>query len=124
MNKIYLSFLLCLVATAMLRAEVKPHALFSDGAVLQRDCDVPVWGRAGDGEKVTVKFAGQAVSAVASNGQWMVRLRPMLANLHRAESLAGPEGPGHAQRQGERNCGRGPIVPEDRAERNDGSSSS
>jgi len=37
MNKAYLSFLLCLVTPAMLRAEVKPHALFSDGAVLQRE---------------------------------------------------------------------------------------
>ena len=64
----------------MLRAEVKPHVLFSDGAVLQRGCVVPVWGKAGDGEKVTVKFAGQTVSAVASNGQWLVRLRPMPAN--------------------------------------------
>ncbi|MCX6996894.1 MAG: sialate O-acetylesterase [Kiritimatiellaeota bacterium] len=80
MNKTYLSLLLCLVMPAMLRAEVKPHALFSVGAVLQRGCVMPVWGRAGDGEKVTVKFAGQTVSTVASNGQWMVRLRPMRAN--------------------------------------------
>jgi sialate O-acetylesterase len=80
MNKAYLSLLLCLVAPAMIRADVTPHALFSDGAVLQRGCVVPVWGSAGDGEKVTVKFAGQTVSAVASNGQWMLRLRPMRAN--------------------------------------------
>jgi len=80
MNKAYLSIFLCLVTPALLLAEVKPHALFSNGAVLQRGCVVPVWGSAADGEKVTVKFAEQEVSAVASNGQWMVRLRPMRAN--------------------------------------------
>jgi len=48
MNKTYLLFLLCLVTPAMLRAEVKPHALFSDGAVLQRGCVVPVYGNATD----------------------------------------------------------------------------
>lgn len=61
----------------MLWAEVKPHGLFSDGAVLQRGIPVPVWGTASDGEKVTVKFAGQTLTATADNGQWMVRLRPM-----------------------------------------------
>jgi len=80
MNKTYLSFLLCLIAPALLRAEVKPNALFSDGAVLQHGRAVPVWGTAGDGEKVTVRFDGLTVSTIASNGQWMVRLRPMLAN--------------------------------------------
>ena len=37
-------------------AAVKPHVLFSDNVVLQRDMPVPVWGTADDGEKVTVKF--------------------------------------------------------------------
>jgi len=80
MNKTCLVFLLCLVMPAMGRAEVKPHVLFSNGAVLQRGCVVPVWGKASEGEKVTVTFAGQTVSTVASNGQWMVRLRPLRAN--------------------------------------------
>ena len=50
MNKAYLSIFLYLVTPAVLRAEVKPHALFSTGAVLQRGCVVPVWGSAADGE--------------------------------------------------------------------------
>lgn len=62
---------------AMLWADVKPHGLFCDGAVLQRGMPVPVWGAAAEGEKVTVRFAGQTETATASNGQWMVRLRPM-----------------------------------------------
>jgi len=80
MKKTILSFLLCLGVPALVRAEVKPHALFSDGAVLQRGCAVPVWGSAADGENVSVTFAGQTVSVVASNGQWMVQLRPLRAN--------------------------------------------
>jgi sialate O-acetylesterase len=69
-----------LALTATLRAEVKPHALFSDGAVLQRGIEVPVWGTAGDGEKVTVRFAGQTVTTTASKGEWKVRLQKMRAS--------------------------------------------
>ncbi|MHB1033872.1 MAG: sialate O-acetylesterase [Pirellulales bacterium] len=62
-----------LAATSAL-AEVKPHALFCDGMVLQRDLPVPVWGTADDGEQVTVRFQGQEASATAKDGKWMVRL--------------------------------------------------
>src|SRR5262249_28157991 len=41
------------------RADVKPHALFSDNMVLQRDLQVPVWGTADEGEKVTVRLQNQ-----------------------------------------------------------------
>ena len=50
-----LAFLVCaaLIAFPSLgRADVKPHVLFTDGAVLQRGIPVPVWGTADDGEKV------------------------------------------------------------------------
>jgi len=72
---VILSILLC----AMASAAVKPCALFSDGAVIQRGAIVPIWGTAEDGEKVTVKFRGQVVSTTASGGRWMVRLRPLKA---------------------------------------------
>ena len=62
------------------RAEVLPNPLFSDGAVLQRNIAVPVWGTAKDGEKVTVQFAGQSVSTVAKDGKWLVRLKPLIAS--------------------------------------------
>jgi len=45
--------------------------------VLLRDARVPVCGIARDGEKITVKFASQAVTTVASNGAWKVWLKPM-----------------------------------------------
>ena len=60
-------------------ADVKPNSLFNDNAVLQRDCVVPIWGTAQDGEKITVEFTGQKVSTVAKDGKWMVRLKPLQA---------------------------------------------
>ena len=53
MKLLFLS-LFC-IATAV-HATVKPNSLFADGAVLQQGIDVPIWGTADDGEKVTVKF--------------------------------------------------------------------
>lgn len=67
----------CLTASAL--AAVKPHALFSDGCVLQQGMPVPVWGWADEGEKVTVEFQGQSVSATASGGKWMVTLKDLKA---------------------------------------------
>jgi sialate O-acetylesterase len=60
-------------------AAAKPHALFSDNAVLQQGISVPVWGTAGSGEIVTVTFQNQKVSTEAKDGKWMVRLKPMKA---------------------------------------------
>ena len=57
-------------------AEVRPNPLFSDGAVLQQNAEVPVWGTAKEGEKVTVEFDGQSASATAKDGKWMVHLKP------------------------------------------------
>ena len=62
-------------------AALRLGAPFADGAVLQRQMPVPVWGWDEPGTKVTVSFAGQEKSAVAdSSGKWMVRLDPMEAS--------------------------------------------
>ncbi len=66
-----------MVATATLRADVKPNGLFRDGAVLQQGIKLPVWGTAADGEKITVKFQGQTVTTVAKDGRWQVWLKPL-----------------------------------------------
>jgi sialate O-acetylesterase len=55
-------------------AAVRPHALISDGMVLQQGMNVPIWGWADEGEKVTVRIQDQAVTATAKDGKWMVRL--------------------------------------------------
>ena len=59
------------------RAEVIPNSLFSEGLVLQQGISVPIWGTAKDGEQVTVKLQGQTAVATASQGRWMVRLKPL-----------------------------------------------
>ena len=60
-----------------LRAAVQPNSLFTDGMVLQRDTPVPIWGTAANGEKITVKFAGQSVDTTAQDGKWLVKLQPL-----------------------------------------------
>jgi len=79
---------LCALAPSA-RAEVKPNALFSDNAVLQQNANVPIWGSAKDGEKVTVTFDGQTETAVAKEGKWMVRLKPHKAGGPFTMTIAG-----------------------------------
>lgn len=72
--RILLLILFCVVSA---HAAVKPHGLFSKGGVLQQGTEVPVWGTADAGEKITVQFQGQTVSAVTKDGRWLVKLEPL-----------------------------------------------
>lgn len=56
---------------------MKPNPLFSSHAILQREVEIPVWGTAEDGERITVEIQGQSVSTTAADGKWMVRLAPL-----------------------------------------------
>src|ERR1043166_2472494 len=61
------------------RAEVIPHRLISEGAVLQEWMNVPIWGTAKDGEQVSVEFQNQKLTTIAKEGGWRVgrkTLRP------------------------------------------------
>ena len=61
-------------------AAVRLHPIFTDHAVLQHGKPVPVWGWADPGEKVTVRFGGQSVSAEANaQGKWIAHLKPLKA---------------------------------------------
>lgn len=60
-------------------AAVKPNSLFTNNGILQQGVEVPVWGTASEGEKVTVEFAGQTLTTTAQNEKWMVRLKPLKA---------------------------------------------
>jgi sialate O-acetylesterase len=75
----WLALTILLAIPCLASADVKPHVLFTDGAVLQRGVPVPVWGTAEDGEKVTVKFQDQTVSTTAMDGKWMVKLAELKA---------------------------------------------
>ena len=71
--------LLCLAAGV--RAELSFAPVFNDGAVLQCDMPVNIWGKADPGATVTVSFAGQDKTTVASDrGEWQVVLDPMEAS--------------------------------------------
>jgi len=60
-------------------AKVVPGGLFTNGAVLQRDRPIPIWGTAAEGEKVTVTLRDRRATTVAKGGKWAVRLPPMPA---------------------------------------------
>jgi sialate O-acetylesterase len=67
---------LVLLAPSRARAEVKPHALCSEGMVLQQKSEARVWGKADPREAVTVSFRGQMARAVADDkGNWTVTLK-------------------------------------------------
>ncbi|MEI6176809.1 MAG: sialate O-acetylesterase [Verrucomicrobiota bacterium] len=58
---------------------LKLNGIFTENMVLQRDADLPVYGTAAEGEKVTVSLNGQQASAVAKDGKWKVHLKAMKA---------------------------------------------
>ena len=76
------AFAFSLLVYVSAHAELSMNGLFTDNMVLQRNQQVPVWGSADPGEKVTVEFAGQKMSTTAKpDGSWSVHLKPMKASL-------------------------------------------
>ena len=72
------------------RAELKLHALFSDGMVLQSEFASPVWGTVEPGEEISVSIAGQKKSAKAgADGKWSVKLDPLKAGGPHEMTVAG-----------------------------------
>jgi sialate O-acetylesterase len=64
-----------LLAAQPAQAEITLPLLFSEGAVVQRDRPLPVWGWATPGTKVEVAFDGRAATATTSDaGEWRVEL--------------------------------------------------
>ena len=61
------------ISTAL--ADVRLSPLFSDGAVLQRGIEVPIWGMADPGESVAVRMNGkQAAGTADSFGRRSVKI--------------------------------------------------
>src|SRR6185369_5215453 len=74
----FLLILGSLVAAREPKAELKLHALFSDGMVLQSDFACPIWGTVEPGEEVSVSIAGQKKTAKAgADGKWSLKLDPL-----------------------------------------------
>ena len=67
-----------LVPTAS--AQLRLPLVLSDGAVLQRDRPVPIWGWAAPGAEVSVALGGADARATAgADGRWRVEMPPMPA---------------------------------------------
>ncbi|MDP6636588.1 MAG: sialate O-acetylesterase [Phycisphaerae bacterium] len=84
-----------LASTGVASGGVRLPAFFGDNMVLQRNKPVSVWGRAGGGDRVTVKFAGQSkVVAAMWDGTWRVTLDPMKACAEDREMTVSSNIPG------------------------------
>ena len=60
--------------------QIRMPAIFSDHMVLQREMNIPVWGAAKAGSKITVEIAGNvAVTYTNEEGKWMAYLPNMKA---------------------------------------------
>lgn len=93
--RIWVAVVAGMIATQALALEM--GAPFVDGAVLQREMAVPVWGWTAPGGTVTVQFAGQTKSATAgADGKWMVSLAPLTASFDAAEMTVSDDKGGRA----------------------------
>jgi sialate O-acetylesterase len=68
-----------LLAAGYAAADVSLPRLVSDGAVLQRDKPIVLWGGADDGEQVSVTLGKQTLTTKAEAGRWQVTLKPLPA---------------------------------------------
>ena len=73
------------------RADVKPHALFADNMVLQRNFATPIWGTASPNQSITLTIAGQTKQATAgADGKWMIKLDPVKEGGPYELTVSGP----------------------------------
>ena len=80
--------LLPLWPAATTRADVRLPKVFTDGAVLQQEVPVRVWGWADPGEAVAVRFNGASASTKADDaGRWRVDLPAMKADGGKPHAL-------------------------------------
>jgi sialate O-acetylesterase len=76
-------FLLFFLLGGSLFSQVRPHHIFDNNMVLQRDQPVKIWGWANPSERVKIEFGGQVKSTQANQqGEWFTHLDPMKANTN------------------------------------------
>jgi len=72
--------------------DIELSSVFNDYMVLQRDMEIPIWGRAVPGGDVIVKFASQTKSTkVKSDGKWSLKLNPVEAGGPYAMEIIGKD---------------------------------
>jgi sialate O-acetylesterase len=70
-----LFFFLLIFSFQTAKANVKLPRIFSSNMVLQQGMEIPVWGWADNGERITVEFNKKIARTVADgNGKWKVKL--------------------------------------------------
>jgi sialate O-acetylesterase len=94
MRRLLLPALLAGLLAPAARADVKPHPLFTDHMVLQRDVEVPVWGTAAPNEDVTVTLEGpekgvKATAKADADGKWKTALPGQKAGTGYTLRIAG-----------------------------------
>ncbi|TDW49160.1 sialate O-acetylesterase [Flavobacterium sp. 270] len=68
--------------TFNLFSQVNLPKILGHNMVLQQLKEVPIWGTASAGEKISVDFAGQNKTTIADHsGKWIVKLKPMKASF-------------------------------------------
>lgn len=91
--KLLSTLLTALILTLPVLGGIRLPHLFTDGAVIQRDRPVPVWGWSHPGKKITVEFAGQSKSTKADRyGAWSIKLDAIPANATGSELIVTQEG--------------------------------
>jgi hypothetical protein len=71
----------CLLLASQAKAELQLADIFTDGAVLQRDQEIPIWGTDTPGAEASVSFIGHSVSTkVDDKGRWQARLPALKAS--------------------------------------------
>ncbi|MHC4503215.1 MAG: sialate O-acetylesterase, partial [Planctomycetota bacterium] len=77
-----------LASPGAVAADLRLPSIFGDHMVLQRGKPLRIWGRAGPGEAVSVKFAGRSTRAAAdADGNWAVELAPLVASSEGREMV-------------------------------------
>src|SRR5262245_2139631 len=96
----FIAFAAALVLASPVVADIKPHALFGNSMVFQRNTPLPVWGTAEPGEEVYVHLEvktsdgkreeGQSVKA-DKDGKWMAKLAAFPAGTDGVLTIRGQD---------------------------------
>jgi sialate O-acetylesterase len=71
----FIALIVIAARTARAGNDLQLSAPFVDGAVLQRDQKIPIWGQAAPGAKLRVRFEGTSAEAIAdAQGNWRATL--------------------------------------------------
>lgn len=93
--KFCILFLLALLPSSLLSAQVTLPRILSDHMVVQRDIPVHLWGMAAPHQQVRAAFRGQTASTAANRlGQWSIYLKPGAAGGPFSMTIEGLAAPG------------------------------